>query len=566
MSLLSRFEKYAVYLAPIFVLVAFLPSMLIGVKYTHDVLFHLSWFMSFIEELKNGVLYPRWLPTQFDGLGAPTLFFYPPFTNYFFSLIHFITFQAMPADKLLALSAFLMAGLSGFGFYVWIKNHTSRLVAIVAATAFAIAPYHVLIDYYDRGAFAEFAAYIWIPFVFAGIYHVAHGRLNWCAALSVSICGLFLTHLLTAVVIAPGAAIYALTLLKRDKILSADNLKTVGILAISGLIGVGMAAFYFTPALTMNDFVNFKALYWPIEGSYLHKAPGLPWEGSAIFLKKLFIIATIYLCFAAYLTLEIFAAWKEKPKGLLWTAIVFFTYAIMCGFLSFLFREPSPYREVQFVWRFLVLTEFSIIAAAAIMIRGAQGHKRQTRLAVISALMFLGMTGIQFANIAKKSYEDRDVKVMGHERIEMRISSPEYFPDGAHIATLIGERKEMARAIKKYTRADKQAFIQSGSGVIKSVSRRSSEFTINAGLKTDATIVLHQFFFPGWKASDETGREIGLRPETNNKLIGFDLPAGDHQVTIKRVITDQQKIGGIITLISLALLFAMALAAKRYRS
>ena len=40
------------------------------------------WSDQFTALLKDGTLYPRWLPSSYDGLGAPIFYFYPPLAFY----------------------------------------------------------------------------------------------------------------------------------------------------------------------------------------------------------------------------------------------------------------------------------------------------------------------------------------------------------------------------------------------------------------------------------------------------------------------------------------------------
>jgi hypothetical protein len=36
------------------------------------------WASQFTELLREGVLYPRWLPWSHEGLGSPVVYYYPP--------------------------------------------------------------------------------------------------------------------------------------------------------------------------------------------------------------------------------------------------------------------------------------------------------------------------------------------------------------------------------------------------------------------------------------------------------------------------------------------------------
>src|SRR5882762_6415994 len=44
------------------------------------------WLDQFAEQLRHGVLYPRWLPLSHGGLGSPVFYYYPPLAFYLASI------------------------------------------------------------------------------------------------------------------------------------------------------------------------------------------------------------------------------------------------------------------------------------------------------------------------------------------------------------------------------------------------------------------------------------------------------------------------------------------------
>ncbi len=45
------------------------PSLVLGTLITHSSPQNLTWAAQFSEQFRAGILYPRWMPLSFDGLG-----------------------------------------------------------------------------------------------------------------------------------------------------------------------------------------------------------------------------------------------------------------------------------------------------------------------------------------------------------------------------------------------------------------------------------------------------------------------------------------------------------------
>ena len=54
------------------------PSLVLGTLISHSSPQNLTWAGQFAEQFRAGILYPRWMPQSFDGLGSPAFYFYPP--------------------------------------------------------------------------------------------------------------------------------------------------------------------------------------------------------------------------------------------------------------------------------------------------------------------------------------------------------------------------------------------------------------------------------------------------------------------------------------------------------
>jgi len=152
-------------LLPLLAIPAIWPLLKMGLPLSADGTLHLLRVVLLDHHISNGVLYPRWVPELFTGLGYPVFNFYSPLAYYLAELLHLIGLDFVAA--LIASFAVLIV-FSGFGMYrlardVLGSRHT--WAALVAATAYMYAPY-LLTNVYIRGAIAEVGAQAWLPWVF----------------------------------------------------------------------------------------------------------------------------------------------------------------------------------------------------------------------------------------------------------------------------------------------------------------------------------------------------------------------------------------------------------------
>ena len=140
------------------------------------------WADQFTEQLRQGTLYPRWLPQAHDGLGSPTFYYYPPLAFYVTGLLGLCGLSTYASIIGAFGAGFLLSGLT---MYAWLRGWAKR--PLVGALAFMAAPYHVF-DFYGRGALAEFLAIALIPAVALGLRRLADGRRSGFAIAASAAC------------------------------------------------------------------------------------------------------------------------------------------------------------------------------------------------------------------------------------------------------------------------------------------------------------------------------------------------------------------------------------------
>src|SRR5262249_11054700 len=116
--------------------------------------------------LRQGILYPRWLPELVVGFGYPVFSFYGPTTYYLAEGLHLLGLGFYQAFML----AFaLMALVGGYGMYLLAGDVLGEAgwpwSALLAAVAYLYAPY-LLVNIFIRGAIGEVGAQALLPWIF----------------------------------------------------------------------------------------------------------------------------------------------------------------------------------------------------------------------------------------------------------------------------------------------------------------------------------------------------------------------------------------------------------------
>jgi hypothetical protein len=323
--------------------VLFVMPAVIAPPMTHDSFWiDMSWSRQFTALLRTGNLYPRWLPWSYGGLGSPAFYYYAPLSFHLAGLFGLLGLSTYPA----LLAAFGAAWFaSGATMYAWLKGRTRA--PLIGALLYMVLPYHVM-DFYARGALAEFCAFAVAPLVASGLREaVERGRV---ARLGLAYAALIMTHLPTAVIVSVLLiAPYALWSARTD----ARSLIAVARGVALGLAG---AAIYLAPALTLQSHSSVGALWDakflnPTNWSLLHPHS---WVSKSYVLLFAGLSGGIAVA-SALISVRQWSFWSA------WTiAICLIVAGLFPGFWSL-----PVIKAVQFPWRALLLAEFGLATLAA---------------------------------------------------------------------------------------------------------------------------------------------------------------------------------------------------------
>jgi uncharacterized membrane protein len=293
------------------------------------------WSDQFTAELARGHLYPRWLPMANGGAGSPTFYFYPPLAFYVSGLLGLAGLPTYAAVIACFAAALI---LSGYTMLAWLEGTRHPLLG---ALFFMAAPYHLL-DFYGRGAQAEFLAIAFIPLLMLGFRKVREGR---PALLALAYAALILAHL-------PLALLTSIFLI----VPYCASRREVRPYVLPLALGIAIAAIYLVPALALNSYRHSELLsldpqFRPSNWSLIFRQTG-PVPGMRLVFSVILLIGLIPI------TVLFWAGQRKIPIYAMFCGIV------AAGLIPAIWNLPLL-REVQFPFRMLPLIEFAIATGLA---------------------------------------------------------------------------------------------------------------------------------------------------------------------------------------------------------
>ena len=517
------------------------PSLILGTLQSQSAPQNLTWAAQFAEQFRAGILYPRWMPESFDGLGGPAFYFYPPLAFWLDGVVSVVTFNLLSVSHRLALDGWLLLWASGLAMHVWLAVETGRpRIAFWGALAYMAAPYHLLVDHYIRGAFAEGAAYALLPLVMLGIRQMTDRRRYAPLVLALSYGGLLLSHL-------PTALLVSTTVLPAYAIFRTRDVALLLRVAASGVLGIGLAAIYLWPAATLQGWISADLLwtrFYRVDNWFL-LAPGR-WPEPVI-MRIIASITAAALILAAGLC--VFA--RKRGEALFWAAASLVGIALLAGVVPWFWQLPEL-AKVQFPWRLLVAVEFALITALCLapwapLSRGKVYLGAAAIVALVPGL-FLALgaaaSGVSLA-LNHVEFRAQDVK--------------EYEPRGFPIVPELSYSELGLGALKDVP----QVSCEPAAAVCLATLERFGPMRLDIESQVPTLVTARRFYFPAWQID---GGGMALEPTEKYRLVSFTAPAGRTTVQLRRAALPEEKWGWAVSGAALLLLLAMAAFTARSSS
>jgi TM2 domain-containing membrane protein YozV len=523
-----------------------LPVFARGFPAGFDSVRHFRWTSQFIDALRDGAFYPRWLPTANDGQGSPVPLYYPPLPFYVaagFSLVAGGTEQAM------ALGCWLALALSGVTMYAFARAFLSPMASLAAAVFYMAAPYHLL-DLYQGAAVSEFWAFAWLPLVLLGVHRVSVGQgVQGVTPLALGYALLILTHVPVMFLTSLILSLYALLLTRNPRKLLR--------IAAGGALGAGMGGIFLLPVLFETGYVSlffkfdyrdyflfehiraaFTSARFPAESSLASYS--LDVDLVAVGLLALFLVSSLLI----WLWLRAHKSDQPRVRSCVMIWIVTAFSLVMTTRLSApLWRITPGLSFLFFPYRWLVVASVGVSVLMSLSYWTLMGGVKWRTLKV------LGLTTIVAANLAIGGLAIWRAPVVndGFAGGLARRDTREYRPvwwDGQL-------KKEIWR---------NPAVVESGSAEVRAIDETGIEQRYEVTAATESVIAFRPLYFPGWVARVGANK-VETTPNPDGH-IQVRLEPGDHTVVLRFEDTWPRAAGKLVSAISV-LIFLAVLVRRR---
>lgn len=321
---------------------------------------------------EQGVFWPRWFPTVYNGLGAPTFHHYSPALYWLAGAVHWLGFRLDQALKLVMIAALLLSGLSIYG---WLRYAFSTTACLVGASLYLLHPHTLTRTFYFVGDYPQILALLLLPvclWAVTALHWKAQAR-YWIAAVC-SLAALVLAHNLTAAVGAGILAVYWLLLAIRYR--RADGLLRC---ALAALAAVLLSAAFWLPAATDLALVQIENarqgffhysnhfLSWP--DLFAFQSPVLDSRSGTPLKPPVTFGAATWLALAAAVISAPFVARRDaRIWGISGALFALILLTLTQRSSALLWENIPALGFVQFPSRFLSIAPLGALPAAALAV------------------------------------------------------------------------------------------------------------------------------------------------------------------------------------------------------
>ncbi len=503
---------------------------------------------------KDGQIPCRWVPDMGFGYGYPLFNFYPPLPFYVGQFFRLFGFSFVNTAKILFGLQFLASGITMF---VLASDLWGIFGGLISSIFYIWAPYHA-VDVYVRGALNEAWAFIWFPLILWSVKKLAEKeKLKYVIWLAFSTAMLLLTHNVMVMIFIPVGFVWLFYWLIRYHKLSWKNKKLFGFYFLSGLWGLGLAAFFTLPMFFEKKFTHVDSMF---SGYY-------NWRAHFVSLNQLFIsrfwgygpslwkdqdgmafpvghwhwILTLIISIVAIFQIFISKFKNKKFKINLKHPLLIILFGALGMVYAFLIHEKST-----FIWLnlpFLQLAQFSWRLLAVIVLLTSLIAGISYKILPLKSLGWILIIGVVAFNWS----------FFRPERMGPLTDQEKFSGKAWEFQQTAGIRDYLPISAKWEPKSapDEDWLFLDGQARDVKTDQGSNWFYWQGEVTQPGRLAVNIFHFPGWKVwVDDQPAEVFLHPDDELGRNQVELGKGKHQVYFQLTDTPIRKWSNLWSLLS----------------
>ncbi len=487
--------------------------------------------------LSEGQFPPRWSGELNNGYGYPVFLFNYPLPALVGEVFHKTGLGYVDSVKAVL---FVSMILSVLGMYLFLKSFLGlRLAALLGAIFYLYAPLRFLNVYVAAAVGAALGGAL-VPFVVWSMVKVTKSqKWVWVGALFFAL--LILAHNVTALIFSSLILAFAGLLIWQSK----DRWNLGKRLALMFILGLGLSAWFWLPAILEKQYIRFNEVYagfykdqfvslWQLLRSpwgYGLSHPQNPEPGNMSYQLGLVQIA-VMICWIPFL-------WAKRGiREIRVIGIFIVSFFLLSIFLMLKISLPVwerlPFLSlVQFPLRFEALAILLASMAAALLVK----YLPNRRLIFICLLVL-----VIYAN--RNHWNINQVFDPGENYyLSLKTTTASY---NEHLP-------KWGRVMPKEPSAKLE--IIRGIGEIRVIQDQSAQVVAEIETTASAKLRFNQFYFPGWQIQVD-GKPVKFNYLTEGESYGlpvFDIDNGNHQILAEFKNTPIRNMADGIGIVSVAI-------------
>lgn len=525
----------------------------------HDAKHSIFFLVQFDQTFRDGFWWPRWSPDFAFGYGYPLFNLYAPLAFYAAQLLHLSGLSMTTAIKTMYVLATIGGGL---GMYAFVRRLYGATAGLVAAIVYIYIPFH-LVEIFVRSAYAEFVALALIPLVFLAFTElIANPTARRVALAGLGYGILALTHHTSFFTFSPFLMIYLLYLIaaKARANFKAWVTHTLSA-ATAGVLGIALAAIYLLPVIAETRYI--KVDQWT-SGSYnylqhfvyfsqlFEEGWGYGYAGSGTlddFSFQLGAVVVVLGSFAVVISLG--QTYHHRNTAIFFMIATGVVVLLMSPLAAPIWQIIPIAALVQFPWRLLAVTAFTLSVVAGSLLAGLAAINPQPTanhppsavllLALVVILGSFAYTAPQYTDIP--DWAETPLAVINWDRASIA--------DRVGMVAATEEQPQTSPMESQYLNNQPltTAGLIAGQGTVEMLHHGGASDRVQVIATEPVTLQFYTYDYPGWRVT-RNGQPIDHRAEPPYGLITVDLPAGEHAVHLRMGSTSVRTAGTIISLLA----------------